>query len=92
MIESTARVITPNAMRYLTQLCKHFEHRVPATYADGSGKISFPAGDCSLTAQEGVLVLHVAAPDEAGLAQQRDVVERHLVRFAFREDLAVAWG
>jgi hypothetical protein len=85
-------VNTPQAARYLTQLCKHFEHKLPVTHGDGKGRIPFSTGDCLLSAKEGVLTLTVNAPDEAGLAQLEDVVERHLVRFAFREDMALTWS
>jgi uncharacterized protein len=78
--------------RYLQQqLCKHFGRKRPVTHDERSGRIAFPMGDCRLEAGEGVLRLTVAAPDAASLAQLQDVVARHLVRFAFREDIRIDW-
>ena len=88
---STAEVATPQAARYLTQLCKHFGHRRPVTHDDAAGLIAFDAGDCRLRAEAGTLTVSVEAADEPKLAQLEDVVARHLVRFAFREDVQVNW-
>jgi len=89
--QSRAEVATPNASRYLQQLCKHFAHKLPVTFDARSGRVSFSIGDCILTADDGVLKLSLDAPDAAQLEQLQDVVARHLLRFAFREDLRVDW-
>ena len=91
LVAATARIETGNANRYLTQLCKHFEHRRPVSYADGAGEIAFPAGVCRMRADAGVLTLHIASKDAAALPQLEDVVARHLVRFAFREAIDIEW-
>jgi hypothetical protein len=88
---SEAFVRTSVPSRYLQQLCKHFQHKRPVTHDERSGRIAFPMGDCRLEAGEGVLRLTVTAPDDAGVAQLQDVVARHLVRFAFREDIHADW-
>ena len=90
-LSAEALVRTPVPGRYLQQLCKHFQHKRPVAFDERSGRIAFSAGDCRLEAGEGVLKLTVTAPDGAGLAQVQDVVARHLVRFAFREDLQFEW-
>lgn len=90
-VRSTAAVATPNAGRYLQQLCKHFQHKLPVTHDERSGHIAFPIGDCRLTAAGDILTLALAAPDDAQLQQLQDVVARHLLRFAFREELRVDW-
>ncbi len=90
-IAATAEIATTNAKRYLTQLCKHFEHKIPVTYGDRDGEITFSLGTCALRADEGVLKLHVVATNQAALPQLEDVVARHLIRFAFREDIDVEW-
>jgi len=36
---SEARVTIAKPARYLTQLCKHFGHRVPATHKAENGRI-----------------------------------------------------
>ncbi len=92
-LSSEARVPTATPRRYLGQLCKHFEHKRPVTLAEEHGRIEFPDGVCTLQAEiaAGILVLHVAASDEAALARLEDVVARHLGRFAFRDKPEVRW-
>jgi hypothetical protein len=86
-----ARVVTEHASRYLQQLCKHFQHKLPATFDPTAGEIVFPLGPVKLAADAEALTLAVASPTQAELAQLEDVVARHLVRFAFREPLEVSW-
>jgi uncharacterized protein len=90
-VRSTAVIATPQAGRYLTQLCKHFQHKCAVTQDDASGHIAFSAGDCRLRAGAGNLTLSLEAADGAQLAQVQDVVARHLLRFAFREAMQIAW-
>ena len=88
-VSSEARVQTALSRRYLEQLCKHFQHKLPVTLEDGHGLIAFPAGTCELdaVAPAGILMMRVVAGDEPGLIMLEDVVARHLQRFAFREEL-----
>lgn len=89
---SQARIRTPKARNYLIQLCKHFAHKIPAAFADNKGRIEFDSGVCELNADdESALVIAVSAGDEGALAALEDVVDRHLRRFAFKEELNVAW-
>ncbi|WP_374469008.1 DUF2218 domain-containing protein [Phenylobacterium sp.] len=90
-VRSVAEVATAHAARYLVQLCKHFAHRIPASHAEGVGRIEFPIGVCDLAADGDGLRITVtpAAADE--LEALKDVVVRHLVRFAFREELVFDW-
>jgi hypothetical protein len=88
---STAQVATAQASRYLQQLCKHFDHKLPVTFDAQAGRIAFASGVCDLVADAGLLRLTCTAPDAEQLARLQDVVARHLVRFAFREELAVTW-
>jgi len=90
-VRSEARVATPRSARYLGQLCKHFAHKIPATYSGAQGKIEFPAGICELEAAGDVLVLRATAADAAALSQVEDVVARHLERFAFRDQPEIRW-
>ena len=91
MPSATARVPTPLPRRYMGQLCKHFEHKLPVTLEEAAGTISFPMGVCALQAETDAIVMHVTAPDAEALARLEDVVARHLIRFAFREPVTVAW-
>lgn len=91
MNKSTAEITTPLASRYMTQLCKHFQHKLPVTLDDASGHIAFSIGDCRLHTDGGRLTLSLASPDDAQLVQLQDVVGRHLLRFAFRETMEIVW-
>jgi hypothetical protein len=91
MLAATARVPTLLPRRYMGQLCKHFEHKVPVTLGEADGTITFAMGVCTLQAETDAIVMRVESADADGLAQLEDVVARHLVRFAFREPVAVAW-
>lgn len=89
-----AVVSTNLPARYLSQLCKHFEHKIPVTLEERRGRIEFPSGVCELDVPDGTHTLHmrVTAHEATGLASLEDVVTRHLVRFAFRETLDVHWS
>ncbi len=97
MIQATSQnrtmadIPTDHASRYLQQLCKHFAHKRPVSFDEHSGQISLMAGECRLTADDAKLTVFVEAPDPSQLEQLQDVVVRHLVRFAFREELSVDW-
>lgn len=90
-MKSVAIVETAHAARYMVQLVKHFSHKVPTELTAEHGRIEFPFGVC--TAQAGpALTLTCEAPADT-LEQLQGVIERHLVRFAFREnELVVTWG
>lgn len=90
-VSSVAEIATPNASRYLQQLCKHFLHRVPASFDTATGQIEFPSGACHLHAGDGSLKLSLTSPDPRRMTELQDVVTRHLLRFAFREQMQIDW-
>jgi hypothetical protein len=87
MIESTAYLNTEHGAKYLVQLCKHFAHKVDVTYSDNHGECRFDRGVATLDADAEGLRMTVKAADEEGLGWGQSVIESHLVRFAFREEL-----
>ena len=91
MLQATAEVATVSASRHLQQLCKHFAHEIPTEFGPTEGTMTFPLGPVALVADDRQLTITVAAEDAGRLAELEDVVARHLVRFAFRETLEVAW-
>lgn len=92
MNRSVAEVKSERASIYLQQLCKHFAHKIPVEFTPESGRITFPeTGTCRLAAADGLLTLEAEAEDAARLARLQDVVDRHLVRFAFREPPVILW-
>ncbi|OBY28398.1 DUF2218 domain-containing protein [Leisingera sp. JC1] len=83
---------TPNASKYLQQLCKHFAHKVAVEHDGNRGTIALGMGPATLRATENTLTAEVTAPDAADLAEARDIIDRHLIRFAFREEFeAMDW-
>ena len=90
-VRSTAEVATPHASRYLQQLCKHFAHKRPVSCDPGTGHIAFDIGGCRLDAADARLTLSLESPDADQMVRLQAVVARHLVRFAFREELQFDW-
>jgi len=99
---ATATVPTPNASRYLQQLCKHWSHNLAVTFTAEEGKITFPRdvrgnsfpeeATVTLQAREAALEVLVDASALDQLEGLKGAVASHLDRFAFREaPLAFDW-
>ena len=73
-LASEARVATTMPRRFMTQLCKHFEHKLPVSYDETKGRIEFSAGVCLLAAGEDALVLRAEAADTESLRRVEDVI------------------
>jgi hypothetical protein len=90
-----AAVPTPNASRYIQQLCKHWSHNLHVSFTAEEGTITFPKNArgadypggavVTLTAQDSVLDVRVSASAPEQLENLKGVVASHLDRFAFRE-------
>lgn len=92
MPTATARVETPNASKYLQQLCKHWAHKFPVDNDAERGRIDLGEGRlCIMTAEPAVLVVEATAGDGDALPRLQTVIADHLKRFAFREDLVFDW-
>ncbi|BDL41162.1 MAG: DUF2218 domain-containing protein [Methylobacteriaceae bacterium] len=91
MTESHAVVGTPHASRYLQQLCKHWAHRFETEFTPTDARIALPLGETRLSASAETLTIDLTAQDAASLPDLRDVVVRHIERFAFRETLRFDW-
>jgi uncharacterized protein len=92
-MHATASIPTENAKRYLGQFVKHFAHKLPFIRweTNEQGSVQFPMGACKLAADGTHLAIALEAASPEELSQLKDVVERHLQRFAFREPLGIAW-
>ncbi len=93
-VQSHARIATlPNKARtYMIQMCKHFGHKVEATFDDVHGRIALGEHVCDLeVSAPDVLRISLTANSETGLHAIEDVVDRHLRRFAFKEELTIQW-
>jgi hypothetical protein len=87
MLQATASWQTEHGGKYLVQLCKHFAHKIEVSYTETHGECRFTCGTAILDADESRLKIVATAADEEQLAETESVIERHLVRFAFRENL-----
>jgi hypothetical protein len=101
-ISATANVPTAHASRYLQQLCKHWQHNLAVSFTPEHGTVAFPRdargatweGDALVTFDAGAdaLAVRIDASSDAHLDAMKEVVARHLDRFAFREaPLAFDW-
>lgn len=77
---------TPNASKYLQQLCKHFGHKVTVVYDAEKGRVDFPFGIAELQASETALHVTITLPEAQSKARAQGAIDSHLVNFAFREN------
>lgn len=88
MLRSEAAVQTRAAERYIAQLAKHFAHKIEVEIAaDTAVLCRFPCGTAGLTASADTLTIAIESTDAQGRKETEVVIESHLRRFAFREDL-----
>ncbi len=90
-ITSRADVATEKPVAYMRQLCKHFGHKVDASFGEDRGHIQFEFGRCDLHANDGTLALEVSAADAEDHERMERVIGSHLERFGRRDGLTVAW-
>ncbi|PWL17716.1 DUF2218 domain-containing protein [Falsochrobactrum shanghaiense] len=91
MSQTTAIVPTAHASRYLQQLCKHWAHKFATEFTPEKGRIDLGENRLViLKAEPEQLIVEIDAAEDA-LPQMEDVVASHIVRFAFREELAFNW-
>ena len=85
MASATAHVPTPNALKYMRQLCKHWSHKLEVELGDESATVRFPSAVARMSADDRQLVVTVEADGDETLDRIKGVVASHLDRFAFRE-------
>lgn len=92
MLRSSSQFETEKPGKYLIQLCKHFAHKVEVSYTEESGKVNFPCGTAHLENKIDRLEFSVEAQSEKDLQICQAILENHIVRFAFRENLeSLTW-
>ena len=84
-------VSTIHGTAYLRRLCKHFAHKIPATWDDSEGRIDFPFGVCSIDVDENEMRFSIDVADPGDVERAEEVVGGHLVRMANRDDPVVEW-
>jgi len=83
-----AAIPTPDASRYLQQLCKHWSHKLDVSFTPQDGRVLFNEESvCVLHAAPEVLNVRIETSDATNAARLGDVVFRHLERFSFRDPL-----
>lgn len=96
MITASTSVKTEFAKRYLGQLCKHFAHKISVDYlpeeTTPQGVAHFPWGDCIMSAESDALSMTVTAETSAAVERVQAVLDDHLTRFAWREELTIEWS
>lgn len=85
MNTATAHMRTAHGAKYIRQLCKHWAHKLEVEQVDDQGRVRFERGTATMSATVDDLTVTIEAEDEATAEQLKDVVARHLNRFAFRE-------
>ncbi|MDR6266502.1 DUF2218 domain-containing protein [Roseobacter sp. N2S] len=86
MAVTTGLFKTPNASKYLQQLCKHFGHKVAVSYDAEKGRVDFPFGIAELHASDTTLRVTITLTDPDLTARAQGAIDSHLVSFAFREN------
>jgi hypothetical protein len=106
-LTAEARVQTPNASRYLVQLCQHatkFSHRLRRLHGGGPrpeilgvdwtdthGILDLSWGKCTLDADPATLTVRVDAEGEENLRRVQDIITADLERFGRRDGVTVTW-
>lgn len=85
-MKTDAYLKTEHGSKYLQQLAKHFGHKIEVEFTETEGTLHFPFGPINMKADDGGLWIEVSGEDDATILRAKDVVDRHLARFAFRED------
>lgn len=88
----TAQFPTDRGPQLLGTMAKHFGHKIEVKQTDTEAHIHFTAGIGSIALTENGLALAADAETLEDAKTVADVVERHLLRFAHREDpQPLAW-
>lgn len=88
MPESVATLTSDHASKYLQQVCKHFAHKIEVSYDESHGECVFEMGKGTLDADGSTLTITASASNQSDLERTQSVIESHLIRFAFREELS----
>lgn len=90
---STAQFTSDKAEAYFTQMVRHFGHKIKVTAQDNQAELTFICGTGRLVVSNDTLTLQAEAADDLLMRETKSVMERHLLRFAHREDPApLVWS
>ncbi|MGH1427879.1 MAG: DUF2218 domain-containing protein [Arenicella sp.] len=82
---------TSSASYYIQRLCKHFQHKVTASWDTQQGCIKFAMGECHLTAESHSLKMQCTSEDSEGLSEIIDTMQSHFLRFNRDNLTALSW-
>jgi|GEM_PF-86734 len=91
MTAFSTNIRTDHAQKYLQQLCKHFAHKVMVTYSPEEGRVAFPPGRCLMNADDTALTFYCLAHEDRAIPVIQGILDKHLVKFAWREELEYEW-
>jgi len=87
-----AEVVIERPERYGKQLASHLSHKCPMTETSQGWELLIRDGEGKVLPGSGVLVLEARAHDQDTLVIVKDVLERHLRKFASKLDpLDIQW-
>lgn len=87
MLTKTATYETEHGKKYLQQLCKHFAHKIDVEYTDTHGECALPPGPAIMDADDKSIRINITAETEDGLKLAQHIIDSHIIKFAFREEL-----
>jgi len=85
MTQVDAHVPTVSGGKYVRQLCKHWSHKLPVEIEGDTGVVTFVGAVATMTAGPHSIAVSVRGQDREQVDRLKDVVARHLDRFALRE-------
>lgn len=88
---SKSTINTEAASSYIGKLCRHFRHKIETEYTATSGLATFPFGICEMSATPEHLFFNISASTLEGVEKIKGVLERHLLKFAYKEELVIQW-
>lgn len=90
-MKAITTIKTQEGATYIGKLCRHFIHKIEATYEGNTGKAVFPRGICLMEAGADTLTFEVESDGEESMGKIQGTLDRHLIKFAFREELDIQW-
>ncbi|HHP0463634.1 TPA: DUF2218 domain-containing protein [Vibrio harveyi] len=91
MIKETTKIESEHASKYLVTLCRHFARKVPATWNDEKGLVTFPVGSTEFRLEGECLLVICEAESEEFLVKVKAVVASHIEMFSRRETIELTW-
>lgn len=92
MIRSSATILTKEGSAYIRKLCRHFVHKIPASYTESDGRAELPGCVCLMHADTDTLAFTITGGSAEEVMKGEAIITRHLLKFAFREQLEIFWN